>query len=120
MTRPAKAGRFCFGRRERSATVKMYILIKETVPVGFAIVAAAHASLAAYLRFCESAEVRQWLSGPFYKAVCKVSEAQFERAKDCADHVVITESALAGQEVALAFKPRQEWPKDFRFFPLYR
>jgi hypothetical protein len=29
----------------------MYILIKESVPPGFALVAAAHASLAAYLKF---------------------------------------------------------------------
>ncbi len=29
----------------------MYILIKEGVPTGFALVAAAHASLTAYLRF---------------------------------------------------------------------
>ena len=98
----------------------MYILIKESVPVGYALVAAAHASLAAYLRFAESAEVRQWLAGPFYKAVCRVSDDQFQSARECPDHVVITESALDGQEVALAFKPRDEWPKAFRFFPLYR
>jgi len=29
--------------------MKMYILVKETIPVGFVIVAVAHASLAAYL-----------------------------------------------------------------------
>ena len=31
--------------------MKMYILIKDSVPIGYAIVAAAHASLAAYLKF---------------------------------------------------------------------
>jgi hypothetical protein len=100
--------------------MKMYILIKETVPVGFALVAAAHASLAAYLKFQDTPEVKEWLAGPFAKAVCKVTDEQFEQAKACPDHVVLTESALGGAEVALAFRPRDDWPKVFRFYRLYR
>ena len=52
--------------------------------------------------------------------MCKVNDEEFERAKAFEDHVVITESALAGQEVAIAFKPREDWPKAFQFFRLYR
>jgi len=52
--------------------MKMYILIRETIPHGFAVLAAAHASLACYLKFKDTPEVSEWLSGPFYKAVCKV------------------------------------------------
>jgi hypothetical protein len=100
--------------------MKMYILVRESVPLGFAILGAAHASLALYLRFRDAPEVAQWLSGPFYKVVCKVSDEESERAKAFDDHVVITESALSNQEVALAFKPRQEWPQAFQFFKLYR
>lgn len=100
--------------------MKMYILIRESIPLGTAIVAAAHASLAAYLKYRDSDEVREWLAGPFRKTVCRVSDEQFERAKKYDDHVVLTESALNDQEVALAFKPRAEWPKAFRFFQLYK
>lgn len=100
--------------------MKMYILIRESIPAGFAVLAAAHASLACYLKFRDAPEVAEWLAGPFYKAVCKVSDAEFERAKEVADHVVLTESALAGQEVAIAFKPRAEWPKAFKFYRLYK
>jgi peptidyl-tRNA hydrolase len=100
--------------------LRMYILIRESVPVGFVVLAAAHASLAAYLRFADTPEVKEWLSGPFYKAVCRVSDEEFAKAKETADHVVITESALDGQEVALAFKPRAEYPKAFRFFKLLK
>ena len=100
--------------------MKMYILIKDSVPPGYAIVAAAHASLAAYLKFHDCDEVREWLAGPFRKAVCKVRAEDFERAKAVPDHVVMTESALDGQEVAIAFKPREEWPKMFQYFSLYR
>jgi len=100
--------------------MKMYILIREAVPTGFAILAASHASLACYLKFKHTPEIAEWLSGPFYKAICKVNDNEFEKAKECADHVVLTESALDSQEIALAFKPREEWPKPFKFYRLYK
>lgn len=100
--------------------MKMYILIKEDVPEGFAILAAAHASLAAYLRFREEEEVKEWLSGRFYKVICKVNQKEFDRAKNFEDCVVLTESALDDREVAIAFKPREEWPKPFRFYKLWK
>lgn len=98
----------------------MYILVRESIPTGFAVLAAAHASLACYLRFQGDPAVAEWLSGPFSKAVCRVSDAEFARAKETPEHVVLTESALGGEEVAIAFKPRAEWPKAFKFYRLYR
>lgn len=103
-----------------AAPLKMYILLRESLPTGHAVLAAAHASLAAYLKFKDTPEVAEWLSGPFFKAVCRVSDGEFEQGRACEDHVVLTESSLGGQEVAIAFKPRREWPKAFRFFRLYR
>ena len=100
--------------------MKMYILIKDTVPTGFAILGAAHASLAAYLKFKDSPEVTEWLSGPFYKVVCRVNAKEFEKAKTFEDHVVLTESALDNEEIAIAFKPRLEWPKPFNYYKLFR
>lgn len=99
----------------------MYILIKEQLDTGLAIVTAAHASLAAYLRFKDTSEVATWLSGPFYKTVCKVNDAEFEKAKEAKDFVALVESRIANQgEIALAFKPREEYPKSFKFFRLYK
>jgi peptidyl-tRNA hydrolase len=100
--------------------MKMYILVKESVPIGFAVLAAAHASLACYLKFRDSPEVEAWLAGPFYKVVCRVTDAEFEAAKTFEENVVVTESALDGAEVAIAFRPRAEWPKAFKFYRLYR
>lgn len=100
--------------------MKMYILIKSSVPIGNAIVAAAHASLAGYLKFKDHSDVAAWLSGPFRKVVCKVDDKQFEDAKVVEDNVVLTESSLGGQEVAIAFRPRDNWPESFKFFALYR
>jgi hypothetical protein len=100
--------------------MKMYILVRDDIPLGFAMVAVAHASLAGYLKFQDTPEVQAWLSGPFFKAVCKVNAKEFENAKQVPDHVVLTELALGNQEVAIVFKPRDEWPKMFRFLRLYR
>lgn len=100
--------------------MKMYILVRDDIPLGFAMVAVAHASLAGYLKFRDTPEVEAWLDGPFFKAVCKVNASEFEKAKTVEDHVVLTESALDGREVAIVFRPREEWPKMFRFLRLYR
>ncbi len=86
--------------------MKMYILIKEQIPAGFAVLASANASLAAYLKFKNSPEVEEWISGPFYKVICRVNDKEFEKAKEFPDHIVLTESALDNKEVAIAFKPR--------------
>ena len=100
--------------------MKMYILVRDDVPLGFALVAVAHASLAGYLEFRDTPEVAEWLAGPFFKVVCKVDATQFDGAKTVPHHLVLTESALNNREVAIVFKPRYEWPKAFRSFKLYR
>jgi peptidyl-tRNA hydrolase len=100
--------------------MKMYILIRDDVPLGYAMVAVAHASLACYLRFRDDPEVKQWLDGPFYKVVCKANAKEFARAKNDPGAVVLTESALGGDEVAVALKPRAEHPRWCRFLQLYR
>jgi peptidyl-tRNA hydrolase len=100
--------------------MKMYILVRESIPLGFAMVAVAHAPLVTHLRFQESDDHKEWLSTSFKKVVCKVSDAEFEKAKQHSDFVVITESTLDHQELALGFKPRAVWPKAFNFYRLYR
>ncbi|MDM0068358.1 hypothetical protein [Variovorax sp. J31P207] len=100
--------------------MKMYILVRDDIPLGFAMVAVAHASLAGYLRFQDDPDTRTWLAGPFFKAVCKANAKEFENAKQVPDHVVLTESALDNREVAIVFRPRGEWPKMFKFLRLYK
>jgi len=100
--------------------MKMYILVRRSVPIGFALVAVAHASLATYLKFRDHPDVAEWLAGPFRKVVCMVTDEEFEAAKRTEDAVIITEAALGGGEVAIAFRPRSVWPESFRFYRLYR
>ena len=79
--------------------LKMYILIKDTVDTGHAINSAAHASLMGYLKWRESPEMNEWLSNSFRKVTCKVTEEEFEKAKEYEDHVVVTELAFGKAEV---------------------
>lgn len=98
----------------------MCILVKDSIPLGKAVVGVAHTSLACYLKYSNDDTVKEWLAGLFYKTVCFVSEKEFEKAKLEVDHVLITESSLAYEETVIAFKPRQEYPKYFKYFPRYK
>lgn len=98
----------------------MYILIRDDIPLGHQINCAAHAALGCYLKFKDHPEVQEWLDNSFRKVTCRVSEKEFEQAKQYEDWVLITESALGEKEVALAFRPRREWPKGFQFYKLFR
>ena len=113
--------------------LKMYILIKDTVDLGHAVLASAHASLGGYLSFTRdvgySDEVKKstdiWSRESFRKVVCKVDNFGFEQAKLVAvnnklAYRVMTESALDNAEVALVFAPREVWPKFFKYLKLYR
>ena len=63
--------------------------------------------------------MQQWLDTSFKKVVCVVNDAEFERAKLEADNVVLTESTLDNQEVAVVFCPRVEYSKPFKFLRMY-
>lgn len=97
----------------------MYILVKKSLP-SHKVVAVAHASLMCYLHFKDKPETQEWVKNSFRKVICEVTDREFEAAKCESDFVVITESALKGMEVALAFKPRLNWPQEFKFYPLMR
>ena len=105
---------------EELKRLKMYVLVKDTVPLGHAINSVGHATVACYIKFQDSPVVIDWLEHSFRKVTCKVTQAQFDEAKLVADHVVITESALGGEETVVVFKPRDVWPEQFRYYPLYK
>jgi hypothetical protein len=96
--------------------MKMYILIKDTVPTEFVPVVCAHASLACYLKYQEDEDMKQWIGGTFFKVICSVSQKEFDIAKSVERNVILTESRLNNEEVALAFCPRSEYPRGFKFY----
>ena len=99
--------------------MKLYILVKDSIDIGLAMTAVAHASLVAHLQFHKDLEYQQWLNESFKKVVCKVNEKEFEKAKTFDNCVIITDSSLGHAEIAIVFKPRNEFPKPFKFYKLY-
>lgn len=100
---------------------KMYILIKDNIPRGLSITAAAHASLSLFLKYQETEEIADWLRNSFRKVVCQVNEQEFQEAKAMdISKVILTESALDGKETAIAFLPLEEFPPQFKYYPLWK
>lgn len=99
--------------------MKMYIIVLNTVPDKLVPVITAHASLACYKKFEDNENMIQWISGIFKKVVCVVNETEFNSFKNETDYVLLTESSLDNREVALAFCPKEEHPKKFKFLKMW-
>ena len=104
-------------------TSKMYILIREDVDLGHAILASAHASLSGYLTF-DKEIMDKYVKESFRKVVCKVSITEFNKAKtygtNMKDYRIMVESGLDNQEVAIIFKPRDNFEPFFKSLKLYK
>lgn len=99
----------------------MYVLVLDDLEVGMAINTACHAAVACTLKYQDTEEVKEWLDTSFRKVTCKVSRKEFDLAlKKEDDYVIMTELNLNGRETAIAFKPREEYHKMFKFLKLYR
>ena len=99
----------------------MYILVRDDIDLGHAILAAAHGSLGCFLDFRDDLQMQEWAKNSFRKVVCKVSPAEFEKAKTYPlPYRVMTESGLGGIETAIVFVPQEEWPPFFKSLKLYK
>ena len=100
--------------------MKMYILIIDSIPDGFAPLVSAHCSLATYLKYEKDTDCIAWVHGIFKKVVCKVSQEELEEAKKIEKSLVITESALNNKQVAIGFCPRETYPEVFKEYKLWK
>lgn len=100
--------------------MKMYILLKDSIPLGIAINSLGHGVLIAHLTWDKDEEYLAWLQNSFKKVTCKVDFTVFEKFKQFPHNIVVTESRLAGEETALIFKPRKSFPDVFKELALYK
>jgi len=105
--------------------MKMYIVVKDTVPLGLAITAVAHASMSAALTWRNSSDFEIWRTTSFKKVVCKANQKEFTKIKEFMsdkDIIVLTESALNNEETAIVLLPREnkEWPNVVKYLKLYK
>lgn len=113
-----------------SSKLKMYICIKKSIP-SHKVLGAAHGVLMAHLKFSHTTAFEhgkwysEWLKNSFRKVICEVTDEEFNQLKELDDFkmgwaIVVTESALDNQEIAIVFCPRPAWPKCFKYFPLLK
>jgi hypothetical protein len=102
--------------------LKMYILLKDTTPIYLAPLITAHAAMGAYRKFRGRILMSEWLETElFRKAVCSVTPEQFEKSKEYGEFWAVTENKHKHLgELGLGFDIREEYPKFFKFLPLYR
>ena len=102
--------------------MKMYICIKDDLPVGIAMNSAAHAGLMCHMEFCEDGDYLDWLDNSFKKVTCAVTPAEFALLKDVSDHIVVTESKMDNAELAVVLCPRNdnEWPEFVNLLRLWK
>ena len=98
---------------------RMYVLIHRDVGRLDALRVAANGAVEAFRRHAAEEPTRQWLAGRFTKTLCRVNDAEFERAVAEPGSVVI---ARQGSELpaGAALAVRDTWPRRFQFFELYR
>jgi hypothetical protein len=99
--------------------MKMYIIVKNNVPDKLVPVITAHASLACYKKYEDNEDMIKWINGVFKKVVCIASNIEFDGLKKETDFIALTESSLDNREVSLAFCPREEYPKKFKFLKMW-
>jgi peptidyl-tRNA hydrolase len=101
---------------------RMYIFICDDVDLGHALLTAAHGAVACTVKYQDHPDTQEWLKGQFRKVVCKVNRVEFERIKTLSDDfLVMNECGIEGNpEISIVFRPREEFPKAFSFFKLYR
>ena len=102
--------------------LKMYILIRENTPADIVPLIAVHTAMGTYKKFDLWLLTQKWFETKLQKTViCKVTPRQFEIAKMHGDSFALTEvhhQELG--ELGLGFKVEKEYPKFFKFLPLYK
>ena len=97
----------------------MYIILKDDTPDKLVPLITAHASLACYKKFENNLDMKKWINGIFKKVVCLANDIEFHKLKDEINFVVLTESLLDNKEVCLAFCPREEYSRKFKFLKMW-
>ena len=103
---------------EEPENSKLYILIRETIwrdHPGLAICGVAHAAMAAYVMWEENTDFQLWKENSWKKVVCTVDNDQWQQAAEKFDRkeaIIMTESAIKGQETVMVVHP-VHWQSGF-------
>ena len=110
-------------KKLKADLLKMYVLVKNTAPIGLGINAVGHATFMAAQNF-ESTVFKIWEINSFRKVTCLVSPEEFDAAITAikevdGKYVVFNENDWNDQDLSVAFEPRYSFPEIFKTFKLH-
>lgn len=110
-------------KKLKADLLKMYILVKNTAPVGLGINAVGHATFMAAQRFTSDI-FKEWNEKSFRKVTCLVSPEEFDMAIEAitkidGSYVVFNENDWDNQDLSVAFEPIYSFPEIFKTFKLH-
>ncbi len=102
--------------------MRMVIVAKESIPLGFRVNSIAHGVLMAHLEWEKEPQYQEWLKNSFKKVSCVANDKEFEALKKQGRFIVVQESALDKAEVVLVFFPdtKENLPKGLSFLRLLK
>ena len=103
--------------------LKMFVLVKDTAPIGLGINAVGHTTFLACRKF-DSCIFKDWEAKSFRKVTCLVSPEEFDLAieeikKINGNYVIFNENDWNDQDISVAFEPRYTFPDIFKTFKLH-
>jgi hypothetical protein len=109
--------------RSKYDFLKMYVLVKDTAPIGLGINACSHAGYLAS-KWLQSSITTEWEKHSFKKVTCLVSPEQFDEAireieNIGGNFVVFNENDWNDEVLSVAFEPRYSFPDIFKTFKLH-
>lgn len=107
----------------KSDLLKMYVLVKNSAPIGLGINAVGHVTFMAANSF-HSEIFNDWKDKSFKKVTCLVSPEEFEAAiaaiKEVnGNFIIFNENDWGDQDLSVAFEPRYIFPDIFKKFKLH-
>lgn len=104
-------------------SLAMYVIVKNTAPIGLGINACTHAGYLAGRKF-SGKDFEDWEEYSFRKRTCLVSPEEFEECIRAIEelggqYTVFTENDWNDQELSAAFAPRYSFPHIFKKIKLH-
>ena len=101
----------------------MYVIVKDTAPIGLGINACTHAGFMAGRSFFGEV-FEDWMKFSFRKRTCLVSPEEFDKCIEeiknvDGDYVVFNENDWGNQDLSAAFSPRYSFPPIFKTLKLH-
>ncbi len=115
ISRPIKKSKYDY--------LKMYVLVKNTAPIGLGINSVGHVTYSACKKF-DSQIHKEWETYSNRQVTCLVSEEEFKQAieeieKIGGKYVLFNENDWNDQDISVAFEARYNFPDIFKTFKLH-